>query len=252
MRNIALRLAYDGTHFHGSQWQQNARTVQGVLEQAWCQLTQEQSRITFSGRTDAGVHAHGQIANVRTSSQHSLETIQRALNALLPNDVSVLNIWDVSHDFHARFGAIWRSYRYLIDTSPVILPQLRSYVLHMNGTLDTIAINSALFSLIGHHNFAAFTNVGNQGTTERTCYQAYSHEIVLYGRSLIAIDLVANAFLQHMVRIIVGTLLLVGRGQLTPREFEQVFRGQDRRRAGSTVAAHGLALIAVGYPEDVL
>lgn len=115
MRNIALRIEYDGTDFVGSQWQQNGRSVQGELEGAWEQLAQEQRRVNLAGRTDAGVHARGQAANVRTETQLDLPTIQRGLTAILPDDVAVLAAWEVPLDFHARHTAIRRDYRFLIN-----------------------------------------------------------------------------------------------------------------------------------------
>lgn len=253
MRKVALRLAYDGTHFAGSQWQTHGRTVQGVLEQAWQRLTQEQCRITFSGRTDAGVHAHGQVAHVETASQHPPATIRRALNALLPDDLVVLDVWDVAADFHARFSARWRYYRYLIDPAVVPLPPLRHFALHHPGLLDRAAMQAALHTLLGEHDFAAFGALhGYTGSTIRQCWQAQCTPAALYGRQVLAIDLVANAFLRHMVRTIVGTVLLVGRQQMAVATFADVVRHADRRRAGPTAAPHGLTLMAVGYAQDAV
>jgi tRNA pseudouridine38-40 synthase len=250
MRTIALKLAYDGTKFHGSQWQPAARTIQGEVETAWMRLTQEQQRFLFAGRTDAGVHAQGQVAHVRTDTHHSAETIQRALNALLPDDIAVLQSWEATPDFHARYSAEWRWYRYLLSMEPVLLPQLRWYVLRAGGVLDVAAMHAALIPFHGRHDFAAFTTEKHPGPTERVCYQATCHEVDWQGVSLVAIDLVANGFLQHMVRIVVGTLLLVGRGKMAIGEFERILNEQDRQGTGATVAAHGLTLMAVGYSED--
>jgi len=251
MRNIALRLAYDGTHFAGSQWQRNGRSVQGELETAWSQLTQEQHRFIFSGRTDAGVHAQGQVANIRTETVHTLVTLQRALNALLPHDIAVLEVWEAASNFHARYSAQWRWYRYLMDPALVTLPMLRHYVVHVPYPLDVAAMQAALVVLHGEHDFAAFAGASHhQGSTIRWCERALCTHIEMFGRPLIAVDLVASGFLRHMVRTLVGTLLLVGRGQLTPEGFEQVLNGRNRQQAGPTAAAHGLTLMAVGYPED--
>lgn len=252
MRNVALRLAYDGTDFAGSQWQQQSRTVQGELEQAWSRLTQESRRFTFAGRTDAGVHAQGQAANVHTETHHSLEVIQRALNALLPHDIAILDVWEAEASFHARYSAIWRWYRYLIQNEAVVLPQMRRYVLHVAQQLDMAAMQTSLGVLPGNHDFAAFaTGVSETDPTVRHCSRATCQMIEWLSRPVIAIDLVANGFLRQMVRAIVGTLLLVGSGRMPPAAFEQVFRGRDRRRAGPTAAAHGLTLMAVGYTERV-
>lgn len=253
MRNIALRLAYDGTDFVGSQWQSNGRTIQGELESTWAQFTQEQKRFVFAGRTDAGVHAQGQIANVRTETRRALGTIQRGLNALLPRDIAVLDVWEVPFDFHARHSAVRREYRYLIDNAPATLPQFRHYVLHVEQVLDIVAIQSAMMYLLGHHDFAAFaSSLPLQRSTMRHCYQANCSNIEMFGRSLIAIDLAANAFLHHMVRAIVGTLLLVGYGRLSSDEFGEIMKSRSRRRAGPNAPAHGLTLMAVEYPQNLM
>ncbi len=251
MRTIALRLAYDGTHFIGSQWQSNGRSVQGEVERAWEAFTQQQQRFTFAGRTDAGVHAQGQVAHVRTDVQHTVAVIQRAMHALVPNDIAVLEAWEPGQSFHARFSAIWRWYRYLIDNGNTQLPLLRHCTLHYAHPLDSEAMQAALLSLSGSHDFAAFTKMQQPShSTVRCCSQATCRLIDIFARPIIAIDLTANAFLQHMVRTIVGTLLLVGHGHMTPEEFGQLIEKRDRRQAGPTAAAHGLTLMAVGYPED--
>lgn len=253
MRNIALQVAYDGTDFVGSQWQNTGRSVQGELEGAWSQFAQEQCRFVFAGRTDAGVHAHGQIANVRTNSRQALHTIRRGLNALLPSDVAVPAAWEVPYEFHARHSAIRREYRYLIDNTPTLLPLLRNCVVHIEQRLELPAMQAALAFLLGQHDFAAFTSSNpSQGSTVRHCYHASLSTITLFDRSILAIDLAANAFLHHMVRAIVGTLLLVGRGKLDPDGFYQILIGRNRRQAGPTAAAHGLTLMAVAYPVGTL
>lgn len=253
MRNIALRVAYDGTDFVGSQWQNTGRSVQGELEGAWLSFAQEQRRFTLAGRTDAGVHAQGQVANVRTQTRHPVATIQRGLNALLPSDVAVLEAWEVSTDFHARHSAVGREYRYLIDNHQVELPLLRNCVVHVEQSLDQDAMRAALRYLPGQHDFAAFATLKpNQGSTVRTCYAAEVGTVEIFGRTLIAIDLAANAFLHHMVRTIVGTVLLVGRGRMAPEAFDRVLKSRDRRQAGPTAPAHGLILTAVNYPHEVL
>ncbi len=253
MRNLALLLAYDGTDFVGSQWQNQGRSVQAALEDAWEQLAQERRRFTLAGRTDAGVHAQGQVANVRTESQHPLNTVLRGMNALLPDDVRVLAAREVGPDFHARYSAIRREYRYLIDTGPAPLPMLRHLALHVEGRLDAEAMAEALPQLEGTHDFAAFTvQSAEQKSTVRTVYRARLGEVEILGRRLLAIELAANAFLQHMVRVIVGTVLLVGRGRMTAADLRRVLERRDRKAAGPTAAAHGLTLTAVRYPPELV
>jgi tRNA pseudouridine38-40 synthase len=253
MRNVALHVAYDGTDFVGSQLQSQGRTVQGALEEAWEGLTQERRRFTLAGRTDAGVHAQGQVANVRGETRHTASTITRAMNALLPDDVRVLAAREVGPDFHARHSALRRDYRYLIDLGPAPLPTLRHIALHVEGRVDMVAMAEALPQLEGTHDFAAFTvQSPDQKSTVRTVYVARLVETELLGRRLIAIDLAANAFLQHMVRVIVGTVLLVGRGRMTGAEFQRVLERRDRKAAGPTAVAHGLTLMSVRYPPELV
>ena len=253
MRNIALLLAYDGTDFIGSQWQNQGRSVQAALEDAWEQLTQERKRFTLAGRTDAGVHAHGQVANVRSETRHPLTTVTRGMNALLPADVRILAAKEVGPEFHARHSAVRREYRYLLDAGAAPLPTLRHIALHVEGRLDSEAMAAALPALEGTHDFAAFTvQSAEQKSTVRTVYVARLNEAEVLGRRLIAIDLAANAFLQHMVRVIVGTVLLVGRGRMTVVDLQRVLERRDRKAAGPTAAAHGLTLTSVRYPPELV
>lgn len=253
MRNVALLLAYDGTDFVGSQYQNQGRSVQGALEAAWEELTQEHRRFTLAGRTDAGVHAHGQVANVRTETRHSLTTVVRGMNALLPDDVRIRAAQEVGPEFHARYSATRRAYRYLIDNHPVPLPTLRHLALHVEQPLQREAMAEALQRLEGTHDFAAFTvQSPAQRSTIRTVDTARLGTVELFERRLIAIDLAANAFLQHMVRVIVGTVLLVGRGRMTVAEFGQVLEARARKAAGPTAPPHGLTLTRVSYPDALV
>lgn len=250
-RNIAFRIEYDGSDFVGSQWQNNGRSVQAALEQCWELFAQERQRFTLAGRTDAGVHARGQVANVRTGTRHDLRTILRGMNATLPEDVAVLDVWEASAEFHARHSAVRRDYRYLIDNGRVPSPLLRRHTVAVGRKLDTQAMHAALQTLLGTHDFAAFAAVGStEGSTVRTCYLAQCQPETVWGQPLLAIDLAANAFLQHMVRNIVGTALLVGEGKLDADGFAAILAGRDRRRAGRTAPAHGLYLMSVTYPEQ--
>ena len=253
MRNIALRVAYDGTDFIGSQLQTMGRSIQGALEEAWEELTQERRRFTLAGRTDAGVHARGQVANVRTETHHNLKTIKRAVNAHLPDDVAVLEVAEVDNQFHARHSALRRSYRYLIDNGSVPLPMLRHQAVFVEKALDHELIDTALQTLKGRHDFAAFAAASEeQRSTVRICYDIHCSPMEVFGQPCIAIDITANSFLHHMVRNIVGTALLVGVGKLTPVGFEQILQGRNRRAAGKTAAAHGLTLEHVVYPPEQL
>lgn len=248
MRNIALRIAYDGSDFVGSQWQNNGRSVQGELEGAWERLTQERRRINLAGRTDAGVHAHGQVASVRTETAHDLATIRRGLHAIVPEDIAILEAWEAPYDFHARHTAIRRDYRYLIDNGRVASPLLRRNAVYVEQPLDAGAMAEALARLVGAHDFAAFAGGPQEGSTVRTCYAASCRATDVWGQPLIEVELAANAFLRHMVRNIVGTALLVGTGRVSAEDFAAVLAGRDRRKAGRTAPAHGLYLMSVSYP----
>ncbi len=246
MRNIAIQLEYDGTHFVGSQYQAQGRTVQGEAERAWQRLTGEERRWTFAGRTDAGVHAQGQVANVRTITTHSLVTLQKALNALLPPDIVVRAIWEVSAEFHARRSAVERRYRYTIlnQVAPAALQRHRWW--HVWPPLDLGAMRTAAHYLVGEHDFGSF-GVVDHGSTVRNCLWGHCLRQERDGYALIVIDLAANGFLRHMVRTITATLVDVGRGKLAARDVQALLAQADRSRVHSMAPAHGLSLMAVQY-----
>lgn len=248
MRNIALQLEYDGTDLVGSQLQNNGRTVQGELEDAWLQFTGEQLRWTFAGRTDAGVHAWGQVANTRTNTQHDLATVQRALNALLPDDIAVRKAWEVAYDFHARFSAIRRAYRYLLLLEPYRSAIWRYRAWLVRESIDISAMNQSLSMLLGEHDFAAFGSTP-EGVTIRQCFVADCHMFEQDGMRFLAIDLEANAFLRHMVRAIVGTVVLIGQRRYAVEDMARILQSGDRAQAGPTAPPHGLYLMSVTYPD---
>jgi len=246
MRNIALELEYDGTALFGSQFQSNGRTVQGELEGAWARFTGEALRWNFAGRTDAGVHARGQVANARTATRHSAGTIQRALNALLPDDIVVRRAWEVPYEFHARYSALRRNYQYLLLLDRTRTALLRHRVVQINVELDVMAMARAVQVLKGVHDFAAFGSTP-EGPTVRECFVAECYEKEENGLRLVAIDLAATGFLRHMVRTVVGTLLLVGQGKLAVDAMPRILESRDRTQAGPTAPAHGLYLMSVTY-----
>ncbi len=258
MRNIKLVLEYDGTEFSGSQLQPNGRTVQGELEKAAAKLTGlpegQRCKVTLAGRTDSGVHASGQVANFQTESAHSLETFRRGLNALLPFDVAVTQAEEVAESFHARFSAVGRVYRYRILSRAGRSPLERHFAHHVSEPLDLALMDEAARKLVGEHDFASFAGDGwgsagdeagnDKPTTVRRMTEASCQQ---EANDIIVVELAANAFLPHMVRNIVGTLLLVGTKKLTPDQLEEILAAQDRRRAGPTAPATGLCLVEVRY-----
>ncbi|HMO57172.1 MAG TPA: tRNA pseudouridine(38-40) synthase TruA [Roseiflexaceae bacterium] len=250
MRTIALRIEYDGTDFVGSQWQNNGRTVQGELEGAWEQLCGERQRLALAGRTDAGVHARGQVASVRSATTHDRATLLRGMNGILPEDLAVLDVWEVAPEFHARHSAIRREYRYLIDNGRVASALLRNHAVAVGRKLDVAAMDTVAQGLVGMHDFAAFCDGPQEGSTIRRFFGASCRREVVWGQPLIVIDVAANAFLRHMVRKIVGTLLLAGEGRLDAAGLAEIMASRNPRRAGRLVPAHGLYLMDVQYPGD--
>jgi tRNA pseudouridine38-40 synthase len=234
---------YDGTDYLGFQLQAQDPTVQGEIERALAAVTQEQIRIIGAGRTDAGVHARGQVIAFSTAWRHPVEELQRALNAVLPRDIGVRELGSVARDFHPRFDAVSRDYRYTVFNQALRSPLARRFAYHFPHPLDVAAMNEAADTLMGSHDFASFGRAPQGDNTVREVYQAQwpAEEPFLH------FDVVANAFLYRMVRSLVGTLLLVGTGELSPDGFEEILRSADRGRAGQVAPAHGLCLMKVNY-----
>ena len=244
IRNLKLTLAYDGTRFVGWQRQAGGESIQELIEKALSRLEGAPVSVHGAGRTDAGVHAEGQVASVRTSSAHDCGTVQRALNAQLPPDVRVVAVEDAPPDFHARFSARSKTYRYRIDAAPVASPFTRSYAWHLPVPLDVPAMRQAASDLVGRHDFAAFQSTGSDtSTTVRTLTRS---ELAERG-SLLVYEVEGDGFLRHMVRAIVGTLVDIGRGRRPPGHVRTLLAGGSRAEAGATAPAHGLTLVKVEY-----
>ncbi len=248
MRTLRLLLAYDGTAYHGFGIQPAAPTIQGVLEAALAETLGEPVRVIAGGRTDSGVHAQGQVVSLRTASRLAVDAVQRATNARLPDDVLVRDVAEAPDGFDARRSALWRRYRYTLWREAEPNLWWRRYSYHLAGPLDLAAMRRASRLLCGRHDFAAFATHQAQAnrpeSTVRTVHQlSWTREGGFWH-----CEVVADAFLRHMVRSLVGTLLLVGRGALAPRAVGDILRGRDRRLAGPTVPAHGLTLMEIAYP----
>jgi len=236
-------IEYDGTDYLGFQLQAEGRTIQGEVERALAEVTRGETRVVSAGRTDAGVHAAGQVISFVPQWKHSLPELQRAMNALLPEDIAVHQMAWVADNFHPRFSAVSREYRYTILNQPFRSPLARRFAYHYLKSLDVEAMTRAARCLVGSHDFASF---GRPPQGENTVRQVYRAEYTRQGQ-FIYFDIVANAFLYRMVRNIVGTLLLVGIGGLSPKGFEEILQARDRRRAGPPAPAHGLCLMRVSY-----
>lgn len=247
MRNIKLIISYDGTEFSGWQRQPKLRTVQQVLEEAIGQLTGTTPTTNASGRTDAGVHALGQVVNFYTASRHSTTTFLKALNAILPADVRVRLVEDRPQAFHPTFDAKTKLYRYVVDNGPVADPFQLRYSYHVHHQLDTSGMNRAAQALIGRHDFHSFeTNWPNRTSSVRTV----THLKVSRMGPFVWIDVEADGFLYNMVRTIAGTLILVGLGRRPEGWVGEALAAEDRAASGPTAPPQGLFLVRVRYPGD--
>jgi tRNA pseudouridine38-40 synthase len=244
MRNIKLTIEYDGTGYHGWQVQPNVRTIQGVLEGKLEQITGERVRLIASSRTDAGVHALGQVANFKTHSSLDARSFLRALNSLLPEDIRVKEVEGVDESFHARFRAKGKIYEYRIFNGELPTPFYRHFSWFVPGKLDLTRMREAAMKLVGRHDFSSFCSSGSDHATP--IREIYGIKVERRGE-LIVIWIEANAFLKQMIRNIVGTLVDVGKRKLTPSQFGRIFEARDRRRASIAAPARGLFLVRVNY-----
>jgi len=254
MRTLKLTLSYDGTRLVGWQRQAEGDSVQALLEDALARFEGAPVTVHGAGRTDAGVHALGQVASVQVTFTHEVATLARALNAQLPEDVRVVAVDDAAAGFHARFDARSKTYRYLIRNDAVASPFERAFVWHVPQPLDLGAMQQAAASLIGRHDFAAFRSVGTEApdsirtlTVSTISRAAADAPWLSPGGPLLAYEVTGDGFLRHMVRAIVGTLVEVGRGWRDPAGIEAVMLGKDRHAAGATAPPHGLFLVRVEY-----
>lgn len=247
MRNVKLVLAYDGSGFMGWQIQPGVRTVQDTLEKALEVILGHPVRVFASGRTDAGVHALGQVVNFHTSSSVPVDGLLRGLNSVLPGDISILKSEDVEPGFHAQFQAKRKSYLYVIDTGEVRSPFLGRYALHEKHPLNIEAMRSSSRYLLGGHDFTSFLASGSSVKT--TVRNITVSELITRGNKVLFF-IQGSGFLRYMVRNIVGTLLLVGKGKLPPEEMERIIDLKDRNFAGPTAPPQGLYLIEVGYEKQ--
>lgn len=265
MRTLKLTIAYDGTRYGG--WQvQNSRprsiprlrsgqavhgpqpTIQGTLEGVLQQILREPVTVVGSGRTDAGVHALAQVAHLKTRSRLPCDRLLRSVNALLPPDLSVIQIAEAPATFHARFSATRKQYRYRLFTAPVVPPFIRPYVHHVRAPLNLALMRREAASLKGGHEFRAFARQDphSRASTRRTISLIELHR---RGPEL-HLEVEGDGFLHTMVRSIAGTLIDIGRGRLPPGTIRRLLRTGERRLAGATAPARGLTLVLVNYPKE--
>jgi tRNA pseudouridine38-40 synthase len=245
MRTLRLTLAYDGTEFHGWQVQTAGRTVQGEVEAAWASVTGETLRIQGAGRTDAGVHALGQVASLRTETGLPAYKLRLGLESLTPEDVAVLDVADAPEDFNARHSARGKRYRYQLVNGPTASPFLRRYAWHVRKPLDRGAMRAAADVLLGTRDFSSFRLAGCDAKTPVREMRAI--DFVERGDGVLWIELEASAFLRGMARAIVGTLVDVGRGRLPADAMPGILAACHRSAAGRTAPPQGLFLLWVKY-----
>jgi tRNA pseudouridine38-40 synthase len=242
---LALIVEYDGTRYHGFQAQVGVPTIQRAIESALNKVTGERIRVVGAGRTDAGVHARGQVISFKYVSRLSLQTLIKALNFYLLPDIAVKDGNTVEGSFNARRDAISREYRYTILNSPTPSPLQRNYAYFVPVLLDTGAMNEASQALLGKQDFASFTGPMEGKSTVRNVSKA---EVSRKGETVF-FDMVADSFLPKQVRSTVGSLVRVGLGKLTLEEFKEIIQAKRPGLAAPIAPAHGLCLMKVNYPE---
>lgn len=244
MRNIKLTISYDGTNYRGWQLQKNGPTVQAEIEKAVKKVFRKDCRVHGAGRTDAGVHAKAQVAHFKTSIGIGIENIPAALNAVLPEDVAVVRAEEVTQDFHSRFDARSKHYRYYILNTRRREPFRERYSWRLGYALDVPLMKKESGALLGRHDFKSFQASDNR---ERSSVRTISRIDLKKGKPFLTMDIEADGFLYNMVRNIVGTLVDVGRGHLDPGSTSRILKNRDRTTAGPTAPAKGLFLIKVKY-----
>ena len=271
IRNLKFTLAYDGTRFVGWQRQARGESIQGLLEDALTRFEGAPVVVHGAGRTDAGVHALGQVASAELTCAHDATIIARGVNAQLPDEVRVTAVEEAAPDFHARYRARSKTYRYLLRNAPLVSPFERAYVWHLQEPLDVDAIRAAVGAVPGTHDFAAFQSTGSDvGSTVRTMTRSAFFtdpgRVPWLGRTpwgaadeydharhpgttdaLLVYEIEGDGFLRHMVRALVGTLVEIGRGGRSPASLAALLAGGTRTQAGPSAPAQGLFLVRVDY-----
>lgn len=245
MGTFKLVISYDGSSYHGWQRQKTDRTIQAEVERALTTMAGSRVRIMGSGRTDAGVHAMGQVASFQSDADLSPDVYCKGLNSLLPDDILILSCDRMQTDFHARYDTRSKHYQYRILNRDLPSIMDRHYVWHIKRKLNLTAMQTAAACLVGRHDFKAFEAAGSpRSTTVREVFQAKVHSS---GRDRILFDIEADGFLRYMVRNIMGTLVEVGKEKIAAERVREILDSKDRGKAGATAPAKGLFLMEVHY-----
>lgn len=258
VRTLKLTLAFDGTGYAGWQRQKLQTTIQQVLEEKLSLITKKDTKVEGAGRTDAGVHALGMVASLRTDSSVPLQGLLKGLNSMLPPDIRILRVEEKEADFHARYSAMAKAYEYRMVYSEFGLPTERLYSLRLPAPLNLAEMQRCLDMLVGEHDFSSFEASGSRehtpgkgrGAVRRILSTDYVEDDSSPKRA--TLTFVGDGFLRHMVRNIVGTLIEVGRGRRSAADFAEIMAARDRSAAGPTAPSHGLFLREVYYDLDRL
>lgn len=243
MRHIALEIVYDGTRYSGWQIQNNAVTIQGVIQEKLQEITQEPLRMRVAGRTDAKVHALGQIASFKTNCRMTEEQIKCALNSMIPKDIRVFRVFEVPISFHPRYSAKKRWYRYIISNVPEPIPFFKNYTLWVRRNINISLLNEYSEGIIGIHDFTSFATLDAGESPVREVLEC----MVSRKNDFIILDITANSFLRKMVRTIVGTFLELEKEGAKSERLTEILNARDRSEAGKTAYPGGLYLVKIFY-----
>ncbi|MBM3197718.1 MAG: tRNA pseudouridine(38-40) synthase TruA [Chlamydiae bacterium] len=248
MHTYKMTIAYEGTSYGGWQIQPNSTSIQYLISSALSTYLREEIKLIGSGRTDAGVHALGQVAHFRTHQTPSLAKLQYALNSMLPHDIRILNLEEVSKEFHAQYSALGKIYHYHLHLDPVINPFTRRYSWHVPHRVDLNMLQNLLPFFLGKKDFTSFANEAHKGAAAKGGIRTLQRITCIQEEGGVRIELEADGFLYKMVRNIVGTLMEVCSGSISPESIPLIFEAKDRKLAGRTAPPHGLFLMQVLYP----
>lgn len=247
MNKYKLTIAYDGTEYSGWQVQPNAVTIQEVLEEKLQILTKVRTPITGAGRTDAGVHAIGQVGHFKSEQALDTGLLRLSLNGLLPKDIRIMEVEEVPLDFHARYSATNKIYHYHLNLGPVQDPFERPYSWNVTNPLNFEAMEQAISYLIGTHDFSAYANEASQGAAKKNPVRTIKRISIVPERVGVRLEFEGESFLYKMVRNLTGTLIEVAKGKRTPEEVKEILESKDRKRAGRAAPAKGLFLYRIDY-----